>query len=272
MNINRIISPNFWLRNSTALIIAALLMIGSLGSSAWAQDALGAEKALWTRYQAALADAAVVEPSEIHELRPLFDANTQNTKVVAWNNWAGYRKGEWNTLGVDVWVVALSELQDAARKFPPDMDEAALRLRLCQLYGLPPQVSYDRFVVMSVNRGLTKRCDIFRPTADPDVTKIWPGASATDFRGVTAFPDCVPPVHALWMASQSLSSYQITPTPGVMGFPWTRLGYTYDWMPGAPEYGLSEYVVRRGATVEVTDIQPTSEFFKTYITALPTLK
>lgn len=223
---------------------------------------------MWGQYQKAVADAAVVEPSEIHALKPLFDDTAQSTRVVTWTSRSSYKKGEQMTLGGDVWVVSLSELQDAARKFPPNLDEAALKLRLAQLYGLPPQSSYDKFVVISVSRDLAKKFDVFRPTADPDVSKIWPGKDATDFPGVTAFPVCVPPTHVLWMAALLLNSYKITPDARGFGYPWTRLGYTYDWMPGASEYGLSEYVIRRGATVEVTDIRPTSEFFKVYTTAL----
>lgn len=37
-------------------------------------------------------------------------------------------------------------------------------------------------------------------------------------------------------------------------YPWTRLGYTYDWADNGKEYGLSEFLIFSGAdaTVEYT--------------------
>ena len=33
--------------------------------------------------------------------------------------------------------------------------------------------------------------------------------------------------------------------------PWTRLGYTYDWGNPNSKYGLSEFIVKDGAEIEV---------------------
>jgi hypothetical protein len=35
------------------------------------------------------------------------------------------------------------------------------------------------------------------------------------------------------------------------GYPWTRLGYTYDWGNPESEVGLSEFVVAAGSTVSI---------------------
>lgn len=43
-------------------------------------------------------------------------------------------------------------------------------------------------------------------------------------------------------------------------YPWTRLGYTYDWADNGSEYGLSEFLIRQGAEVEVVDTRATKEF------------
>jgi len=50
-----------------------------------------------------------------------------------------------------------------------------------------------------------------------------------------------------------LESYQVP-----NGYPWTRLGYTYDWNPNSPEVGLSEYIVRGGSTVTVAAVGSTN--------------
>lgn len=43
-------------------------------------------------------------------------------------------------------------------------------------------------------------------------------------------------------------------------YPWTRLGYTYDW--GAEdEYGLTEFLVLKNSTIEVEFTKTIDEFF-----------
>jgi len=37
-----------------------------------------------------------------------------------------------------------------------------------------------------------------------------------------------------------------------LGYPWTQLGYTYDWSPDNPSHvGLSEFVIRRNSIIYV---------------------
>lgn len=43
-------------------------------------------------------------------------------------------------------------------------------------------------------------------------------------------------------------------------FPWTRLGYTYDWADNGTEYGLTEFIVESGAEVTVEFTETTGEF------------
>ncbi|MBR4798868.1 MAG: hypothetical protein IK047_01255, partial [Clostridia bacterium] len=43
-------------------------------------------------------------------------------------------------------------------------------------------------------------------------------------------------------------------------FPWTRLGYTYDWADNGTEYGLSEFLVFSGAKAKVEYTYSVDEF------------
>ena len=62
-------------------------------------------------------------------------------------------------------------------------------------------------------------------------------------------PDGAAAEHVAWIENLQGSSY------GEKGYPWTRLGYTYDWAPDAKsEVGLSEFVARKGTTVVVESI------------------
>jgi len=44
------------------------------------------------------------------------------------------------------------------------------------------------------------------------------------------------------------------------GYPWTRLGYTYDWGSNAGEIGLSEFVLRAGSAALIQSITATNDY------------
>lgn len=48
---------------------------------------------------------------------------------------------------------------------------------------------------------------------------------------------------------------------GSRPYPWTRLGYTYDWGSGS-HVGMSEYVIPGGMTVQVKAVYETSDYFR----------
>ncbi len=183
-------------------------------------------------FHAAVRDAAVAEPNEIHPLKPVAG---ERVLVLTWTDWDGYRTGPM-TLGRAIWVTLAPEVRDLCRKFEGDPT-----LRLEQLLGLPTGAGKTHFVEL---RAAAEH--LFRPCPDPDPTRPRCGLD---------FPDDVVHDHLEWMGRQMLASYQ---WPG--GYPWTRLGYTYDWHPDSGEYGASEYLLRQGAEVDVLAIKPTLEY------------
>jgi len=142
-------------------------------------------------------------------------------------------------------VTLVPEVRDSCLTFTGDVT-----LRLEQLLGLPPGAGYDRVAEMRVSVA-----DIFRPAADPatNTTRPCPDSVAGDCG--TSFPPGVSPEHVRWIADGTLTLWRLP-----QGYPWTRLGYTYNWHPGSPRYGASEYVVRAGAQVEVLSVQPTAAY------------
>ena len=86
----------------------------------------------------------------------------------------------------------------------------------------------------------------------------WVGV--TDKACALRFPDGVSEAHRAWFTNQEQKSY------GADGYPWTRLGYTYDWANRRnegrrqSEVGLSELVIRAGATVRVEDVEKTDVY------------
>lgn len=188
-------------------------------------------------YAEAIRKAAVFEQANVLPLKTV-PSDAARVKVVTWTRY-DYKLGA-SSVGVNVWVTLVPEVRDICRNFKGA--EADIELRLKQLLGLPLTSAYTQFVEMDVRRE-----DIFRPCPSPDTQVSTCGDS---------FPQGVSPDHATFIATQSLGSFKI---PG--GYPWTRLGYTFDWSPEAKSrYGASEFVVRKGSKVNVTAITKSAAY------------
>ncbi len=198
-------------------------------------------------YLAAIQDAATADPSEIsQELTAITDYNPnliwdegpdgRRVRVVTWTSWDGYDDlvGQDTTLAREVWVTVVPELRDFGAGKSSSLEE--MELRVCQLLGLPHDSAKDRFVELSVTPA-----DLFRPSPDPEINDQealldWPQAG--DYLTVAD-------EYVTWFNNLVASSY------GADGYPWTRLGYTYDWGNPCSDVGISEFVVRSGAVVRV---------------------
>lgn len=204
-------------------------------------------QALADRYRASIDDAIVVEPGEVvSTLIPVVDGNPRLTwdgpasqrrvLMVAWTGFGGYRDSVGRAFGLgghDLWVTTAGEVRDFCGAFAAYNPSADLTLRLEQRLGLPasgrgPSSRY--FVELWVNPA-----DLFRPTPDPEIT---------DATAELDYPPLAPAEHRRWFQAWRDEAYTVAP-----GFPWTRLGYTYDWGSPTSVVGFSEYVVRGDATV-----------------------
>jgi hypothetical protein len=204
------------------------------------------QKELMTAYNAAIQDSSVYKFSNLRPLLPLkFDPITRTVTVVTLTTYP-YKQGEMK-LQRDVWVTAVPEVRTACRRFDGDV-----ALRLTQLLGLRPGTQIGNFVTLTVKEG-----DIFRPALYTDPTTTLPcGIPVTPTCG-GALPPGTSDCYISWLGNQMLSSYVISESPYIpLGYPWTRLGYTYDWHPGSNKYGASEYVIHKDKTVEVMEITP----------------
>lgn len=238
------------LRRVMTFALAALLLL-TTGGPVSAQQNAPEQASLQAAYNAAIYDAAVYKVSNLRQLRPLkFDPKTGAASVVQLTDYKGYTQGE-NKLTREVWVTGAPEVQDRCRDFSGDVE-----MRLRQLFGFPPDYKISHFVLMDV-----KEKDVFRPAADGDTQTTLPCSCPMPVSCGEAFPAQVSTGHVRWFADQMLNSYLLREASWIRsGFPWTRLGYTYDWKPGADRYGASEYVIRANSTVTVTDIKPIKDY------------
>jgi hypothetical protein len=196
------------------------------------------------RYRAAIADARTAEPSEITtSLTPLVPYNDvlvwrtveDSVRQVLVVTWGGADTlppasvGDTVTADQDVWVTAVPALKQFCRGSDRTGDRR--RLRLAQRLGLPPDADYDRFVELWV-----RPQDLVRPCPDPEVTDRECELHPPKPRAHVQISDA----HRAWFRELKETSY------GPDGYPFTGLGYTYDWHPSTDKVGPSEFVLRPG--------------------------
>lgn len=209
------------------------------------------EPTLEELYSDAVADAEVADADEVvtdlvalrlDNADLMFDPQDR-VLMATWTSYNGYdgMEGQGMPLGVEVWLTPVPTLQDFCRSTGLEGDE--LDLRLEQLMGLPVAGGKDRIVTMWVPLD-----GMFRPSPDPEIDD---STADLEFR-----PD-VDPAHKTWIEDLEASSY------GDPGYPWTRLGYTYDWSPDAEsEVGLSEFVARAGTEIVVEGVVNQADYCK----------
>ncbi|MBU2551085.1 MAG: hypothetical protein KKB20_21925 [Proteobacteria bacterium] len=215
-------------------------------------------------YRAAVADAQIARPAEIS--RELWAITAYNPDMI-WQGTPGASKvlvltwtGPWYdgfegrnyqlTFG-PVWVTPAGQLKAwfEARHRQPSVE------RIEQLLGLPTDSGKTRFVQMWVDPA-----DLFRPSPDPEITD-----SEAELDYPVGAGSSVDATYRTWFDALKITQY-LDPTP----YPWTRLGYTYDW--GADDHvGLSEFVISvniRSASdhpwVVVAKVYTNEEFFQTF--------
>jgi hypothetical protein len=190
---------------------------------------------LWTRYQQAVFDSSVYQRKNIRQLFPLkADANGEVlvATLTSHNDPAGqpihFSPGEEG----DIWVTVVPEVQTICRAFQGDV-----LMKLRQLIGLPPDDDISHMLVLRVHAS-----DVFRPSPWSEVTTTSPCGDTQpppDNCG-NVFPPNATLAHQAWIASSDLALHSVP-----SGYPWTHLGYTYNWALGADRYGASEYIIRK---------------------------
>ena len=163
----------------------------------------------------------------------------------------------------DTWVTVVPELKDSFRTSTPKP------LQIAQLLGLPPGDA-QRYAYMLEMYVAPQ--DIFRPCPDPEITDceceldfppelFWifnPTDTVYDEQNnLNTFVD-----YQTWFTNRKNYIYT-----AIYPYPWTGLGYTYDW--GNPDnyVGLSEFVVHgkredgSGIAVKINRVCRTDEYF-----------
>ncbi|MFD2235124.1 hypothetical protein [Phaeospirillum tilakii] len=222
--------------------VAAILLLGAPAASA---DALA-------DYEAGLRAAAVVTPA--FQVRLAIPPAGETVEVVSF---ARPDEIPVDARGFEVWVSLPRELRNACA------GAANPALRLQQVLGLPYQPTNNVIKTLSV-----KRASLFRPCLG--------GGGLDDSQcGLGRIPPLADNATAeeqrrlYFLASQVWDSHRqgFARTGAVSGaypyggFPFTGMGWTYDWSPANPSHvGVAEFVVPRDAAVTTVGVTSPADF------------
>lgn len=207
------------------------------------------EQALYALYDEGIKDAVFADEDEIMELVSLtkddtrveWDAQGRVLLLTLHNYPDSYPEGEkvtleWGT----VWTFVEKDMESAYAKEAKYGEDSDMILK--QLIGLPPDGEYSTVTGFWVD---TK--DVVRPAYQPN---------PLDGSMTTEFSENVDAEFKTWFDDNILDSYFYGE------YPWTRLGYTYNWSGHGTEYGVTEFLVKQGAEVEVEFTVSADEFVK----------
>lgn len=198
-------------------------------------------------YEAAVADAIKAEEDEVFPLVTLTleDEQTQwqdGKVLLATLNKKPqlYAPGKVLALPEEIWVISEKELEGWYEKNNKGVTDWQLRLQ--QLLGVPITSEYTHITGMWVSPE-----DVIRPAYSTDITS---GSM------MITLPEDTEESYKEWFNANIIWSYFESE------YPWTRLGYTYDWAPNSGEYGLTEFVIKAGAEVNIAYTETISDYIK----------
>jgi hypothetical protein len=159
--------------------------------------------------------------------------------------------------GFNSWVTVVPELKNLLGNTPT-------LLRVAQALGLPPPSATQTLENTCMVELYVSPADLFRPSADPEVSDheaelAFPADRYRKFNDTllvysempcdarycsscTSSGKCGMTSYRNWYSNRR--AYVYSQTTVNSPYPWTALGYTYDWgNPIPPHYGVSEFVI-----------------------------
>ncbi|MFT5824180.1 MAG: hypothetical protein ACI8ZM_005446 [Crocinitomix sp.] len=210
-------------------------------------------------YQSAIENAMSPAPSKVYTNLVAINAQNKNliwqtvdgeeyVLMLSWKGNASYYEpyvdsGFYNTGPYEIWVTASPEL---LTNFSQE-EVIDTNLRLKQMLGLPPNSTYNYFVEFWVKPG-----DLFRPCTDNEIT---------DQKCDLCFPTPTDSTYINWVNENRISRYYQCELYN--RYPWTQLGYTYDWnVKNLNHVGLSEFVIKEDVNIIVEAVYTTSAYLQ----------
>ncbi len=282
------------LRGLVLLVAGTLILSAGCGHDNSAFTPVSAQTSLQTLYSSAVYDSRTVTAAKISpNLIPIVNDNGDliwengmpgsRVLVLSWikTSDARYYDGTADpacavgsancNLKVDLWVTVVPEM----KRFFGD-GSSPQPLRIAQLLGTPPEYGQEDRSMVEI---WVSPADIFRPCPDQEITNrecqadflpdpFRPFPPAELFRATEGPERGVFMNYTGWFNNRKkYIYYNARNYPASEPYPWTRLGYTYDW--GSPNHvGLSEFVVHgrkqngTGISVGIRSLKKTADYFR----------
>lgn len=219
----------------------------ALTLSACTQNAnLDNKQDLNKRYLETVRDAAFIDDEELMpliSLDPNFKQITYNQDgqvlLMFFHNYPqSYPQGKSFAIEHECWCVSDLELLKWCKNQQGKILDPTLRFK--QLVGVKPQGEYNFVSAIWVDPH-----DVIRPATDTNVF-------------TTHVPKDLDPSESAeykeWFKNNIIYSYFED------AYPWTRIGYTYDWAFDSREYGLSEFLLKKGVQIKVERTLSVTDF------------
>lgn len=205
---------------------------------------------LVSMFASAVTNAHNITPAKIsRNLSPIASYNTN----LVWSNGlvlvASFTKtydypqhigGLYTNRAADGWVTLAPE----ARNFFRTYTGTNYLLRYKQLLGMPYTVGNNMIAEFWVDPQI-----LFRPSPDPEINDR---EAQMDFSYTNSARLAVSQAHYSWFTNQVVAN----------AWPWTRLGYTYDWGNSRSYIGLAEYVIPQGSVFIVHSITDAETYLR----------
>jgi hypothetical protein len=232
------------------------LIFGNQCESKAPQFAL--QTSLDSLYNKAVRDAMIIDDNEVYTGLTVINKNNKNLIWVGDDLYErilvgsltkekniNYKQGDTNFTGNhEIWVTIVPELKNWFKK--RSYDSASVQLRIEQLLGLPYNPEYNRIVEMWV-----RPCDLLRPTFNNEIENV----SVEMY-----FPEYTDSTYIRWFNDYIINAY--FSSPKCNKYPWTRLGYTYDWGNPDSEIGISEFIIKRNSKVIIKSISTITDYVR----------
>ena len=224
------------------IVAAACLVLGLLPLAGCAGEPALSHEELWA---AAMTDAVFSQDSEVLELvcltqedpQVIWDEAGERVLLVTWHDYEEPCAPGDSLAHQDIWATSLGEMTDWYQENGSGVTDWALRF--AQLLGMPDDGSCTRFSAFWIAPSA-----VIRPAYVTDVT-------AQMENGYDQITD---EAYLTWFQDNILYSYFESE------YPWTRLGYTYDWSGGDSPYGLTEFLIADGSEAEIAFTHSTEDF------------
>ncbi|WP_243368292.1 hypothetical protein [Fundidesulfovibrio soli] len=183
--------------------------------------------------------------------------------------YAANKPGQTIPAAVDLWVTPAPQMLQDVRAEAPELASANGKLAASMYLGLPARNTNDTVLTFWASPSA-----MLRPAIDPAIDSHQAEAAFPLTLQTVANVAAVPlpqsapapgfgtaPDYPVWFANRESAIYN----PAVSGgpYPWTGLGYTYDWNPAAADpVGGSEFIVVKGSAITIQSVTPVGLYFR----------